>query len=77
VALTNPLLSPHPYLPVTFRDLTTRYRQVPQFYLPNLKLVVAAISLSGEKIKGPPVLGTGQPGTQGDAEILNVEYTSL
>lgn len=74
--LSNPLLASHPNL-LLIRFPILRSRQVPQLYLPNLKLVITAISLSRKEIKRPIVLRACDTRTQGDSKILNVKQTSL
>jgi hypothetical protein len=79
--LPNALLPPHPDLFIrrsrfTF-SLSLRSRQITQLHLPNLQLEIPSIPRSREEIKRPAVLGTRNPRTQLDTEILNVENTSL
>lgn len=73
-ALANSLFSPHPDFLV---GLVRRCRGITQLHLPHLELVICTVCLPRENVKGPPMLGTSDPGAEDYAKVFNVKKTTL
>jgi hypothetical protein len=68
---TDSLLSPNPDL--LFISDAIRVLDGTELEFPDAQLIRAPISSSGEKVKGPAVLGTRDAGAQDDPKVFNVK----